>query len=246
MEIREVFEDVKEKIGSNGLWIAGGVLALVFILSYMRQSSNESSGGYQVVTGIASYPDTATNANVIIDTIQSSIDYSEKEIIDAMGVSDDNMKEFLEQNFESTNDYILNGFESQKEILEMNHDTIMGALDDTQSAINNSINKTEQLQSAVDTAIKNMNSSKPATSTSTTSKPATTTAPAVTYYTYKTKAGLNTNTSIVDALKAIGVDSSMANRKKIASANGISNYSGTYSQNVSLLSKLKAGQLKKI
>lgn len=62
-------------------------------------------------------------------------------------------------------------------------------------------------------------------------------------YTYKTKSGLNTSTSIVDALKATGEDSSMSNRKKIAEANGISNYTGTYSQNVSLLNKLKAGEL---
>lgn len=51
--------------------------------------------------------------------------------------------------------------------------------------------------------------------------------------------------SIVDALKAIGVDSSMNNRKKIAKANGISNYSGTASQNTQLLNLLKQGKLKK-
>lgn len=51
--------------------------------------------------------------------------------------------------------------------------------------------------------------------------------------------------SIVDALKAIGVDSSMNNRKKIAKANGISNYSGTSSQNTKLLNLLKQGKLKK-
>ena len=51
--------------------------------------------------------------------------------------------------------------------------------------------------------------------------------------------------SIVDALKAIGVDSSMNNRKKIAKANGISNYTGTASQNTQLLNLLKQGKLKK-
>lgn len=51
--------------------------------------------------------------------------------------------------------------------------------------------------------------------------------------------------SIVDALKAIGVDSSMTNRKKIAKANGISNYTGTSSQNTKLLNLLKQGKLKK-
>ena len=52
-------------------------------------------------------------------------------------------------------------------------------------------------------------------------------------------------TSIVSALNSIGVDSSYSHRKSIAAANGISNYSGTSSQNVKLLSLLKAGNLKK-
>lgn len=51
--------------------------------------------------------------------------------------------------------------------------------------------------------------------------------------------------SIVDALKAVGVDSSKANRTKIAKANGISNYTGTASQNTKLLNLLKQGKLKK-
>ena len=51
--------------------------------------------------------------------------------------------------------------------------------------------------------------------------------------------------SIVDGLKSIGVDSSKANRTKIAKANGISNYTGTASQNTKLLSLAKQGKLKK-
>ena len=53
------------------------------------------------------------------------------------------------------------------------------------------------------------------------------------------------STSIVDGLKSIGVDSSMSNRKKIAAANGISNYTGTADQNTKLLSLAKQGKLKK-
>ncbi|HIU51397.1 MAG TPA: N-acetylmuramoyl-L-alanine amidase [Candidatus Merdicola faecigallinarum] len=52
-------------------------------------------------------------------------------------------------------------------------------------------------------------------------------------------------TSLVDALRSIGVDSSYANRKNIAIRNGISNYKGTASQNVELLNKLKNGCLVK-
>ena len=49
--------------------------------------------------------------------------------------------------------------------------------------------------------------------------------------------------SFVDALKQIKVDASFSNRKRIAKNNGISNYSGTYSQNLKLLTLLKQGKL---
>lgn len=51
------------------------------------------------------------------------------------------------------------------------------------------------------------------------------------------------STSIVDALASIGVDSSFSNRKKIAKANNITNYSGTAQQNTKLLDLLKSGKL---
>ena len=54
----------------------------------------------------------------------------------------------------------------------------------------------------------------------------------------------NTN-SIVDALKAIQVDSSYAHRKGIAKANGITGYTGTAEQNTKLLALLKQGKLRK-
>lgn len=62
----------------------------------------------------------------------------------------------------------------------------------------------------------------------------------ITYYPkYSGKSG-----SIIDALKAVGVkDTSLANRNKIASKNGIKNYSGTVAQNVKLLTLLKSGKL---
>ena len=50
--------------------------------------------------------------------------------------------------------------------------------------------------------------------------------------------------SIIDALKAVGVkDTSLANRNKIATKNGIKNYTGTVEQNVKLLKLLKSGKL---
>ena len=51
--------------------------------------------------------------------------------------------------------------------------------------------------------------------------------------------------SIVDALKSIGADSSFAYRKEIAKTNGISNYTGTAAQNTQMLRLLNQGKLKK-
>ena len=50
-------------------------------------------------------------------------------------------------------------------------------------------------------------------------------------------------TSLTDALKSVGADSSYANREKIAALNGISNYSGTAAQNLQMLNLLKQGKL---
>ena len=92
-------------------------------------------------------------------------------------------------------------------------------------------------------------SSKKTTSTSTTkttsSSSSSSSTPKAETYTYTQKSGLNTSQSIVDALKATGADSSYSSRKAIAEANGISNYTGSYSQNVELLNKMKSGTLKK-
>ncbi|MED4172381.1 N-acetylmuramoyl-L-alanine amidase [Halalkalibacterium halodurans] len=56
--------------------------------------------------------------------------------------------------------------------------------------------------------------------------------------TSKPKGDMKTN-SIVDYLKSIGIDSSFANRKKLAAKHGIKNYAGTASQNMQLLKKLR-------
>lgn len=49
--------------------------------------------------------------------------------------------------------------------------------------------------------------------------------------------------SLVDALKQIKIDASFSNRKRLAKNNGISNYLGSYSQNLKLLNLLKQGKL---
>ncbi|NVR94080.1 M15 family metallopeptidase [Listeria monocytogenes] len=59
------------------------------------------------------------------------------------------------------------------------------------------------------------------------------------------KPSANTNTNslgLVDYMNLNKLDSSFANRKKLAAKYGIKNYSGTASQNTTLLAKLKAGK----
>jgi N-acetylmuramoyl-L-alanine amidase len=51
------------------------------------------------------------------------------------------------------------------------------------------------------------------------------------------------STSIIDGLKSINVDSSFDSRKKIAIANGITNYTGTSAQNTQLLNLARQGKL---
>ena len=54
-------------------------------------------------------------------------------------------------------------------------------------------------------------------------------------------ANLNTKQSVVDYLKSKGEDSSFTARKKLAESYGISNYSGSESQNIQLLKTLQSG-----
>jgi hypothetical protein len=70
----------------------------------------------------------------------------------------------------------------------------------------------------------------------------TSTETSVSYY----KKYTGTSSSIVDALTAVGeTDTSKTHRTKIATANGISGYSGTAAENTKLLTLLKKGKLVK-
>lgn len=68
--------------------------------------------------------------------------------------------------------------------------------------------------------------------------------PITTDFTYYPKYYANT-LSIVDALKALNIDSSKKHRKEIALVNGFESYSGTPKQNEKLLALLKEGKLKR-
>ena len=254
--VSDTFDNIRDTIGDKGFYIFIGV-AVIFGLYWLSKGSSETSATTDeltTVTSISSYPDAVTNANVIIDTLQNSIAYSEGIIVEEIQGLGDELKTEMQENFTATNDYITEGFESQKKLLEENFDNVQGSISNYEDSYDNILEATKQGVSAVTSVsgtlsniLKDLNNTKVVNSS--TPKTTTTTTPSKSSsdtYTYKTKSGLNTATSIVDALKATGVDSSMANREKIAEANGIKNYTGTAQQNVELLNKLKSGDLKKV
>ena len=263
-EIMEVMEDIKKGIGDKGFYIliaCAGAFGLYNLLKGSGSESSDSSdlASTRIVTSVSSYPDAVTNANVIIDSIQNSIDYSEGVITDKIDGLDTSMKDYLEENFEATNDYINKGLESQKDLLEKNFDELKGSIADTQENIQsgfvNANDLLNDLKNAPSGAI-SKNTAKDKPKKNNVGKGATSKVKAVKTsgktsgtYKYKTKAGYNTSTSIMDAMKvATGnydTKETQETIKKVAKANGISNYTGTYNQNVSLLSKLKTGKLKK-
>lgn len=107
-EIKEVFEDIKDTVGDKWYFIFIIAVGFFFIYNLKGNKSSDTTESLTPVTSVSSFPDSVTNANVIIDTIQNSIDYSEGVIVEKIEALDDNVN----INFEATNDYINKGLES--------------------------------------------------------------------------------------------------------------------------------------
>lgn len=260
--IEEVIEDVTEVVKDNKGLVIGGiaVIVLIVLLTKNNNGTNSDSEEYQLATSYSSYPDAVTNANTIIDSLQGSID-----------ASDLDMKEFMSDNFSVAKDYMSEGIEKVVETNNKLQDTTIQSTDTIRNDIKSVNTKVDNVQNyltttvtpKVDTVQKTVNTvNKTVTNTAksvkkvesntnsikkvvSTAKPKATakTTPKTTSNTIK-KTTYKGN-SIVDGLKSVGVSSSYSNRKKIAQANGIKNYTGTAKQNTELLNKLKKGTLKK-
>ena len=259
--IEEVIEDVQEVVKDNKGLVIGGIAVIVLIVLLTKNNSgNTDSEEYQLATSYSSYPDAVTNANTIIDSLQGSID-----------ASDLDLKEFMSDNFTMTKDYMSEGLEKVVETNNKLQDTTIQSTDTirndiksvntkvdnvqnyltttvapkvdtvqkTVNTVNNTVNSTaktvKKVESNTNSIKKVVSTAKPKTTAKTTSK---TNSKTIKKTSYK-------GNSIVDGLKSVGVNSSYDNRKKIAQANGIKNYTGTASQNTALLNKLKKGTLKK-
>ena len=269
--IEEVIDDVTEVVKDNKGLVIGGVAVIVLIVLLTKNNSgNTDNEELQLATSYSSYPDAVTNANTIIDSLQGSIDASDLDMKEFMSdnftVAKDYMAEGLDKVIENNNklqdttiqstDTIRNdiGAVSTKVDNVQNYltTTVTPKVDTVQktvSTVNNTVNTVKNTVTSTAKSVKkvesNTNKIKKAVA------PAKPKATAKT--TPKTKAKTTNNIkktnykgdSIVDGLKSVGVNSSYDNRKKIAQANGIKNYTGTAKQNTELLNKLKKGTLKK-
>ena len=270
--IEEVIDDVTEVVKDNKGLVIGGVAVIILIVLLTKNNNGSNTDDeYQLATSYSSYPDAVTNANTIIDSLQGSIDASDLDIkefmTDNFTVAKDYMSEGLEKVIENNNqlqdttiqstDTIRNDISSVSTKVDNVQNylttTVTPKVDTVQktvSSVNNTVNTVKNTVTNTAKSVKkvesNTNKIKKAVSTAKPKATAKTTP--------KTKSKTNNNTikktnykgdSIVDGLKSVGVNSSYDNRKKIAKANGIKNYTGTAKQNTELLNKLKKGTLKK-
>lgn len=265
-EVKDFVSDVKKGVGDKGFMLIVIAVIGIFVFMLLRKDDSEDNMLY-TANAYASYPDVDTNADVVIDTLRNEITNSSTEIQGAIDSAqseiiqndDSNTADILDA-INSTNDYVNEGIEKTQTVYNLveNNYTTSGVTSDngtvrdrdklmemakssgnvevwnkrtTMSTLKNAGVEPGSTGSMKNAGVDKSSSKSSGKSSST--------------YTYKTKAGLNTSTSIVDALKATGANSSMSSRKKIAAANGIKNYSGTAKQNVTMLNKLKSGTLKK-
>ena len=270
--IEEVIDDVQEVVKNNKGLVIGGVAVIVLIVLLTKNNSGNSSDSeeYQLATSYSSYPDAVTNANTIIDSLQGSIDASDLDMKEFMSdnftVTKDYMAEGLEKVIENNNklqdttiqstDTIRNdiGAVSTKVDNVQNYltTTVTPKVDTVQktvSTVNNTVNTVKNTVTDTAKSVKkvesNTNKIKKAVSTAKPKATAKTTPKTTTKKNNTIKKTNYKGNSIVDGLKSVGVNSSYDNRKKIAQANGIKNYTGTAKQNTELLNKLKKGTLKK-
>ena len=270
--IEEVIDDVTEVVKDNKGLVIGGVAVIVLIVLLTKNNGGNSSDSeeLQLATSYSSYPDAVTNANTIIDSLQGSIDASDLDLKEFMSdnftVAKDYMSEGLEKVIENNNklqdttiqstDTIRNdiGAVSTKVDNVQNYltTTVTPKVDTVQktvTTVNNTVNTVKNTVTNTAKSVKkvesNTNKIKKAVSTAKPKATAKTTPKTTKKTTNTIKKTAYKGDSIVDGLKSVGVNSSYDNRKKIAQANGIKNYTGTAKQNTELLNKLKKGTLKK-
>lgn len=232
MNIKEVGNDIKKSLGGNGMYLllgGGALLLIVYLLS-----KDDSGSNLTVATGYSAYPDAVTNANVIIGEVNdhttnelSALKSQLEDTSSLLQEGDNSILEKIDTSTESITEKINTGTE---QILKSNAENTSSILDTVQQNTNNLSTQISGVENKVNTTVNN----------TTVNSGTTNTTKKVKYYepikSYK-------GNSFVDALKKRGVNASMKFRKKIASVNGIKNYTGTAKQNSKLLDLMKKGKL---
>lgn len=261
-------ERVGANLKKNALPLALGVGGVVVLYSLLSQKETESI--LVPATGYTSYPDTVTNANVIIGEVNdhttaevAQLREENKEgvntILDSIGTQTDYIGEGIDriiENADKNTDTVVSKIETENDLIEKvsdKQDSLMETLNkntsvlqtDIKTATNNVNSNLQKVQSNIQSTVKSQsNITQQAINKAVkTSKLSGTAKKQTTSYFKKTN---YKGSSIVDGLRNIGVNSSYSNRAKIAKENGIKNYTGTASQNTKLLNLLKAGKLKKV
>ena len=232
MGITEISSDIKRAVGGNGMYLllGGGLLLMVYLLTKQDSGSNLT-----VATGYSAYPDAVTNANVIIGEVNdhttnelSALKSQLEDTTTLLQEGDNSILEKIDTSTESITEKIDTGTE---QLMQSNAENTASILDTVQQNTNNLSTQISGIENKVNTVTNNTT-----VNNTQASKPVK----AVKYYepikSYK-------GNSFVDALKKRGVNASMAFRKKIASVNGIKNYTGTSKQNSKLLNLMKKGKL---
>ena len=232
MNIKEVGNDIKKSLGGNSMYLllgGGALLLIVYLLS-----KSDSSSNLTVATGYSAYPDAVTNANVIIGEVNdhttnelSALKSQLEDTSSLLQEGDNSILEKIDTSTESITEKIDTGTEQLIQNNAENTSSILDTVNQNTNNLSTQISGVEnKVNNVVNTTVNNTQASK--------------TAKTVKYYepikSYK-------GNSFVDALKKRGVSASMAFRKKIASVNGIKNYTGTAKQNSKLLNLMKKGKL---
>ena len=164
MSIDEVTETIKDTVGSKkGLFVIGG-LGVGLVLLSLASKSND--GGTVNVTSYSSYPDVDRNADVIISSLQNSIDFQTEQLNTSLdiqtGVLSDQLsdstgtlllsdtmtqgvisngfreqKDYMSNQFQVQHDLISDGFETQQFLLHNMHEDTMNGIDLLNSNMSN-------------------------------------------------------------------------------------------------------------
>ena len=137
-DLGDSFKDIKKGNGLSFLVIGFVVLFVIMLL----KDNNEDA---EVVYQYSSYPSVDKNADVIIDSLYDSLQYSQAEL-----------EEKIDENFIATQDYINEGLEKQYDLSSKIYDDTMANFDDLTTKIENVNANVTNVGSKVDSVNNNV------------------------------------------------------------------------------------------